>query len=86
MLYLNKLSMTHPISEHLINDIRKALQYDSKTNNAGLDLFVSKLPANLRLEVSEEIHKENFKKFEVFMGNESQNFLAWISSRLKQQL
>ena len=83
LLYLNKLSMTHPISDHLINDIRKALQYDSKTKNAGLDLFVSRLPAHLRLEVSEEIHKENFKKFEVFMGNENQTFLAWIASRLK---
>lgn len=86
LLYLNKLSMTHNISDSLIQDIRKALQYDSKTKNAGLDLFISKLPAHLRLEVSEEIHKENFKKFDVFMRNENPTFLAWIASRLKQQL
>ena len=66
-------------------DIRKALEYDSQTKNAGLDLFVSRLPVHLRLEVSEEIHKENFKKFDIFgsMDN-NQPFLAWISSRLKQ--
>ena len=75
--------MNHKLSESLIFDIRRALQYDSKTKNAGLDLFISKLPVHLRLEVSEEIHKENFKKFEVFMHNENPTFLAWIASRLK---
>ena len=39
---------------------------------------------HLRLEVSEEIHKENFKKFDLFMKLGNNKFLAWVSSRLKQ--
>ena len=41
---------------------------------------------HLRLEVSEEIHKENFKKFDLFKTLGNKNFLAWVSARLKQQL
>jgi len=41
---------------------------------------------HLRLEVSEEIHKESFKKFDLFKNLGNKNFLAWVSSRLKQQL
>lgn len=84
LLYLNKLRMQHNISESLVLDIRKALQYDSKTKNAGLEEFISKLPHHLRLEISEEIHKESFKSFDIFAGNDNQTFLAWIASRLKQ--
>ena len=86
LLYLGKLRQQHNISDHLYFDIRKALQYDSKTNNVGLDSFISKLPINLRLELSEEIHKESFKKFEWFKRLGHQKFLAWVGSRLKQQL
>jgi len=39
---------------------------------------------HLRLEISEEIHKENFKKFDLFKNLGNKNFLAWVSSRLKQ--
>ena len=66
-------------------NIRKALQYDSK-NNAGLDDFIHKLPMHLRLEVSEEIHKESFQRFNLFKKLGNKNFLAWLSARLKQQL
>lgn len=38
---------------------------------------------NLRLEVSEEIHKESFKKFDLFKKIGNKSFLAFISSRLK---
>ena len=41
---------------------------------------------HLRLEVNEEIHKTNFKKFELFKSLGNKNFLAWVSSRLKQHL
>jgi len=41
---------------------------------------------HLRLEVSEEIHKENFKKFHLFRSLGNKKYMAWISSRLKQQL
>ena len=41
---------------------------------------------HLRLEVSEEIHKENFTHFDFFNDLGNKNFLASISSRLKQQL
>ena len=41
---------------------------------------------NLRLEVSEEIYKESFKKFDLFKKINNKSFLAFISSRLKQQL
>ena len=40
---------------------------------------------HLRLEVSEEIHKESFEKFEIFKKIDlNGNFIAWISARLKQ--
>ena len=41
---------------------------------------------HLRLEVSEELHKESFKKFDLFKTLGNKNFLAWVSSRLKQHL
>lgn len=40
----------------------------------------------MRLEISEEIHKENFKKFDLFRKLGNKNFLAWVSARLKSQL
>jgi hypothetical protein len=40
LLYLGKLRMQHEISDQLYYDIRKALQYDSKTNNTALDNFI----------------------------------------------
>lgn len=83
LLYLGKLRQTHSISIGLHNDIRKALQYDSRTNNASLDTFIEQLPPHLRLEISEEIHKENFAKFELFRQTGNKVFLAWISARMK---
>lgn len=43
---------------------------------------------HLRLEVSEEIHKESFVRFDLFksISGSNKNFLAWVSSRMKQQL
>ena len=86
LLYLGKLRQQHNISDQLFGDIRKSLQYDSKTNNADLELFISRLPIHLRLEISEEIHKESFKKFDLFRKLGNKNFLAWVSARLKSQL
>ena len=87
LLYLGKLRQQHNITSELYNDIRKALQYDSKTNTVGLDQFIQQLPMHLRLEVSEEIHKESFEKFEIFKKIDMNgNFIAWISARLKQQM
>ena len=41
----------------------------------------------MRLEVSEEIHKESFENFEIFKKIDiNGNFIAWVSARLKQQL
>ena len=85
LLYLNRLSMQHNISNSLLEDVRKALCYDSKTKNHGLEQFISRLPSNLKLEVSEEIHKDHFKKFDIFSCSDNNMvFLAWIASRLKQ--
>ena len=47
---------------------------------------MEKLPMHLRLEVSEEIHRDNFKRFDLFKAIGNKNFLAWVSARLKQQL
>ena len=84
LLYLGKLRTQHNISDQLYFEIRTALEYDSKTNTQGLDEFILKLPMHLRLEVSEEIHKENFTHFDFFNDLGNKNFLASISSRLKQ--
>ena len=83
LLYLGKLRQQHNISDELFMNIRKALQYDSK-NNAGLDDFIHKLPMHLRLEVSEEIHRDNFMRFDLFKRIGNKSFLAWVSSRMKQ--
>ena len=39
---------------------------------------------HLRLEVSEEIHKENFLRFDLFKSIGNKNFLAWVSARMKR--
>lgn len=49
----------------------------------GLDLFINELPANLKLEISEEIHRDNFNKFDLFAKIGSRNFLAWVASKLR---
>jgi len=33
--------------------------------------------------VSEEVHKENFKKFDILASTNNKDFLAWMASRLK---
>lgn len=38
------------------------------------------------MEVSEEIHKENFKTYDLFGGLGNKSFIAFVSSRIKQQL
>ena len=40
LLYLNKLRSQHNISDTLFFDIKRALQYDSRANFAGLDKFI----------------------------------------------
>jgi len=39
---------------------------------------------HLRLEVSEEIHRENFMRFDLFKSIGNKSFLAWVSSKMKQ--
>lgn len=49
----------------------------------GLDIFINELPVNLRLEISEEIHRDNFNKFNLFAKIGGKNFLAWVASKLR---
>ena len=49
----------------------------------GLDIFINELPQNLRLEISEEIHRDNFAKFDLFSKIGSRNFLAWVASKMR---
>lgn len=38
------------------------------------------------MEVSEEIHKDSFIKFNLFRKVGNKNYLGWVSSKLKSQL
>jgi len=49
----------------------------------GLDMFINELPANLRLEISEEIHRDKFSKMEWFRNIGNHNFRAWVASKLR---
>ena len=49
----------------------------------GLDLFINELPANLRLEISEEIHRKNFKTYTLFKEIGGPNFEKWVASKLR---
>lgn len=49
----------------------------------GLDVFISGLPDKLRLDISEEIHRNNFEKFTLFSSIGGKNFLAWVASKLR---
>lgn len=46
-------------------------------------MFINQLPVNLRLEISEEIHRDNLKKFDLFTKIGNRNFLAWVASKLR---
>lgn len=86
LLYLSKLREAHNISDRLFLDIRKALQYSSKHNDSCLDEFINLLPMHLRLEVSEEIHRDSFMRYDLFKSIGNKNFMAWVSARMKRQL
>ena len=49
----------------------------------GLDMFINGLPDKLRLDISEEIHRDNLNKFTFFADIGGQNFLAWVASKLR---
>lgn len=49
----------------------------------GLDMFINGLPDKLRLDISEEIHRDNLGKFTFFADLGGQNFLAWVASKLR---
>ena len=66
MLFLNNLREKYKITYELYFQIKKSLQYDHSLNMTGLDMFINELPANLRLEISEEIHRDNFSKMTWF--------------------
>ena len=57
--------------------------YNGNISNSEIDNFIQNLPLHLKLEVSEEIHKESFKRFNLFKKIGNKNFLAWVSARLK---
>ena len=60
LLFLNNLKTRYKITDVLYFQIKKSLQYDHSLNMTGLDCFINSLPQNLRLEISEEIHRDNF--------------------------
>ena len=66
MLYLNNLRQRYRITDELFLRIKKSLHFDHTLNMSSLDLFIDQLPVNLRLDISMEIHKENFRKFDLF--------------------
>ena len=41
------------------------------------------LPVHLKLEVSEEIHRKNFAKYQLFAKLGNKHFIAWVGARLK---
>lgn len=86
LLYLNRLRQQYRISDVLYFEIKKAITYDHQTTFAGLDKFVDQLPVHLRLEVSEEMYRDNFTKFDLFSKIGGKHFIAWVGSRLKPHL
>ena len=44
------------------------------------------LPVHLKLEVSEEIYRDNFSKYNLFSLIGGKQFVAWVGSRLKPHL
>ena len=83
MLYLTRLRAQYGISDELYLEIKKALTYDHQTNFTGLEGFIGMLPVHLKLEVSEEIHRKNFAKFQLFTKLGNKHFIAWVGARLK---
>ena len=83
LLFLNNLRTKYRITNELFFQIKKSLQYDHSLNMTGLDMFINELPANLRLEISEEIHRDNFKKMDWFNEIGNPNFRAWVASKLR---
>ena len=83
LLFLNNLKGKYKITNELYFQIKKSLQYDHSLNMTGLDMFINELPVNLRLEISEEIHRDSFTKFDLFAKIGSKNFLAWAASKLR---
>lgn len=83
MLQLNNLKTKYHINTELYFQIKKSLQYDHSTNMTGLDIFISGLPDKLRLDISEEIHRSNFEKFNLFVTCGGKNFAVWVASKLR---
>lgn len=49
-----------------------------------LDSFINKLPINLRMDISMEMHKSTFKKFDLFERfGEQRKILPWIASKMR---
>lgn len=46
-------------------------------------MFINQLPVNLRLEISMELHKNNFKKFDLFERTGKKHVLPWIASKMR---
>ena len=74
------------LSNDLHSEISKALHYDSRSNFEGLDKFIEKLPKYLQMQITTEIHKDNFQKFDLFRSIGNEHLLAWIGSRFKSRL
>ena len=77
------MKVKYKIGNELYFQIKKALNFDHSANMSGLDVFISGLPDKLRLDISEEIHRDNFEKFRLFSKIGGKNFLAWVASRLR---
>ena len=85
-MYLNRLKSQYRISDVLYNEIKKAVHYDHRTNFAGVENFVEMLPVHLKLEVSEEMYRENFTRYDLFSRIGGKHFIAWVGSKLKPHL
>lgn len=83
MLYLNNLRTKYRITDDLFFQIKKSLQFDHSLNMTSLDMFINQLPANLRLDISMEMHKSNFKKFDLFERTGKKKVLPWIASKMR---
>ena len=87
LLYLNRLKSQYNISDVLYYELKKNVVYDHQTSFAGLDKFVENLPVHLKLEVSQEMYRDNFSKYPLFskLGG-GKHFLAWLGSRMRPHL
>ena len=82
-MFLNKLKIQYRITGNLYNEIRKALNYETKTTSVGLDAFIEGLPPHLKMAVTLAIHQKTFAVHPLFKKLNNKRLLAFIGQRFK---